>query len=192
MTPLFFVVIVVFMCAIFLMLVVAASLLAALVFRFAPTLQGSLLALTASDTIRMLRRMPTYPAWWYRRGMIKPPNPILVMLALNPLKRPEYLYIFDPLHRPLFTPNRDEAMKIDFSDRFLLERIVRRVEDNRLDVFVVLAEGGRAIVPKLVGPPPHLRPRFGPGVVPQLATLRPGIAVANVPLRRSVPTGSGR
>jgi len=124
--------------------------------------------------------------------MIKPPNPILVMLALNPLKRPEYLYIFDPLHRPLFTPNRDEAMKIDFSDRFLLERIVRRVEDNRLDVFVVLAEGGRAIVPKLVGPPPHLRPRFGPGVVPQLATLRPGIAVANVPLRRSVPTGSGR
>jgi hypothetical protein len=192
MTPFIVVVFAVFVCAILFILILAASLLAALVFRFAPTLQGSLLALTTSDTVRMLRQMPTYPAWWYRRGMIKPPNPILVLLALNPLKRPEYLYMFDPLHRPLFTPNKDEAMKIDFSDRFLLERIVRRVEDNCLDVFLVLAEGGRANEPTFSGPPPHLRPRFGPVVVPQLATLRPRVAVVSNSLSRSVNAGSRR
>lgn len=55
-----------FLAALLLLMFAAASLLAALAFRFLPKLQGALLDLTASDVVRTIRQMPIYPTWWHR------------------------------------------------------------------------------------------------------------------------------
>jgi hypothetical protein len=192
MTPFTVVVIAVFLFATFLMLVVAASLLAALVFRFVPTLQGSLLALTASDMGRMLRQMPTYPAWWHRHG-VQRQKPIFGLLALNPMgKQPEYMFAINPLHQPVFTTNRDKALRINCADKFLIEKLLRMAEDECLTVFLVLAERqvGRKALPGEAGRMSRVRWNLRPGVVTELATLRPRVAAVSGPLPRSFSVGS--
>jgi hypothetical protein len=194
MNPLIVVMIVVFVCATFLMLLVAASLFAALVFRFAPMLQGTLFALTASDVGRMLRQMPTYPAWWHRHG-IPPPKPIFGLLALNPVgKQPEYLFGFNPLHQPVFTTNRDQALRVNCADKFAIEKLLRMTEDEGLNVFLVLAEGqaGRNPLPGEAGRLSRVPRTLRPSVVTELGTLRPRVAVASDHLSRSVSAGAGR
>jgi hypothetical protein len=192
MTPLLVVVIAVFMCASFLILLLAASLLAALVFRFAPTLQGTLLALTSSDIARMMRQMPTYPAWWHRHG-VPPPNPIFGILALNPVaKQPEYLFGFNPLHQPVFTTNRDQALKVNCADKFVIAKLLRITEDEGLNVFLVLAKGqvGRNALPGEAGRLSRVPRTKRPGVVAEIATQRPRVAIAGGTLPRSVSAGS--
>jgi hypothetical protein len=84
MTALLVVVIAVVVCAILFFLVLGVSMLAALVFWYAPALQGTILALTASDIAWTLRQMPVYPAWWPGHEA-QPPKKKLVMLAINPI-----------------------------------------------------------------------------------------------------------
>lgn len=194
MTPLYVVIIAVFVCVTLLMLLVAASLLAALVFRFAPTLQGTFFGLTASDLARMLRQMPTYPAWWHRHG-IPPQMPILGMLALNPVgKQAEYLFGFNPLHQPVFTTNRDQALRVNCADKFAIEKLLRMTEDDGLNVFLVLAQGqaGRNALPGEAGRLSRVPRPPKPDVVTELATPRPRVAVASGYLGRSVSAGSRR
>ncbi len=140
--------VVVFVCVVFFWLVIAASFFAALVFRFLPTLQTSVLGVTALDITRAIRQMPTWPVWWYKRGN-QPRMPRLVLLALNSMNHTEYLYAFDPLHRLLFTPDRSVAMRLDFDDKFLIETLVRKAEEDCLSVFFMLAGGTRRQEPKL-------------------------------------------
>jgi|SRR5580658_3686148 hypothetical protein len=127
-----------FVCAIIFLLVFAAALLAAIMFHFVPKLQGTVLALTGSDVSQALRRMPMYPSWWHSRE-VKTQKPKFVSLALNHLGQTEYMYAFDPLHRPLFKPDRTAAMRLDSHDKFLIERLVLKAEDDALHVFVVPA-----------------------------------------------------
>src|SRR5262249_21377067 len=108
-------------------LMFAASLLALVVFRFAPSLQGSVLALTASDMVRVVRSMPLYPSWWRHSGP-DPSKQMPVIFALNPLRGTEYLYGFDPLHHPLFSSKRAEATRFNLGDRFAIERVFQRLD----------------------------------------------------------------
>lgn len=66
------------------LLVFAADLLAAIAFHYLPALEGTVLAFTASDFVRLLRAMPALPKWWpgLQSDMHKP---ILVAFAQNPL-----------------------------------------------------------------------------------------------------------
>ena len=142
MTPLLVVVTAVIICAIFFFLVLAASLLAALLFWYAPALQGTILALTASDIAWTLRQMPVYPAWWPGHEP-QTPKKRLVMLAINPIEKPEYFCGFDPLHRSLFTPDRSAGLRLNLIDRFLVEHLIHKLEDEALKVFVVFGETSR-------------------------------------------------
>ena len=191
MTPLVAVGIAVFVCGIVFTLVVAASLLAALVFRFAPAVQGTALALTTSDIARMLRQMPTYPAWWHRHG-VPPPTPIFGILALNPVGgQAEYMFAINPMHQLVFTTDRSQARRVDCADRFLIEKLLRMAADDGLNVFLVLAEGqaSRNAVATEVRRRPRASRNFGPVVAPQLGTL-PLRVPASSPLPRSFSVGS--
>src|SRR5580704_8607263 len=117
------VVVVVFVCAIVLLLGFAAALLAAIMFHFMPKLQGTVLALTGSDISQAVQRMPIYPSWWHHRE-VQPQKPKFVSLALNHQGQTEYMYAFDPLHRPLFKPDRTAAMRLDSQDKFLIQRLM--------------------------------------------------------------------
>jgi hypothetical protein len=175
MTPLLVVVVAVFVCAIFFLLVLVASLLAAFAFWCAPALEGTILALTASDIARMLRQMPTYPAWWHRHG-VPPPKPIFGILALNPVaKQPEYMFAINPMHQPVFTTNRDQALRVNCADRFLIQKLLRMAEDDGLNMFLVLAEGqaGRNAIPGEAGRRPRVGQSLKSRTIPQLEALRP-------------------
>jgi hypothetical protein len=134
--------------------VFAASLLCALILRFVPALQGTVLTLTMSDIGGALRRMPIYPTWWRRRGG-RSRKPIPVMLASeNTLwKRREYLCAFDEQHTPLFTPYRSKAKLFDLRDRFQIETIMRKAEDNRPNVFLVRPRNAGLQTPDDFPPP---------------------------------------
>jgi hypothetical protein len=149
MTPLLVVVIVVIMCAIFFFLALAASLLAALVFWYAPALEGTILALTASDIAWTLRQMPIYPAWWPGHEG-QPPKKKLVMLAINPVEKPEYFCGFAPTRRAILTPDRNGGLKLDLSDRFIIEKLIRRLEDEAHEVFIVFVETARPGMQKIL------------------------------------------
>ncbi len=126
-------------CAIVLLfLLLVAALFAAAMFHFVPKLQGTVLALTGSDISQALRRMPTYPSWWHRRDS-QSHKPEFVFLALNDRGQTEYMYAFDPLHHPLFQPDRSAALRLDSKDKFLIERLILRAQDNKLDVFLAPA-----------------------------------------------------
>jgi hypothetical protein len=131
--------VVVFVTAIVVILVLSASLLALVVFRFAPALNGTILALTTSDIGWMLRQMPLYPAWWPWRGPKKREKK-MVMLALNPIEKAEYYSGFDAIHKPMFTSDKSMGLQFDFADRFAIERLIRRLEDDALEVFLVFVE----------------------------------------------------
>jgi hypothetical protein len=129
----------VFVTALVAILVLTASLLALVVFRFAPALNGTILALTTSDLGWMLRQMPLYPAWWPGRGPKKCEKK-MVMLALNPIEKAEYFSGFDTIHKPMFTSDKSMGLQFDFADRFAIERLIRRLEDDALEVFLVFVE----------------------------------------------------
>jgi hypothetical protein len=131
--------VVVFVCAIVLLfLVLIAAAFTAVIFYFVPNLEGTVLALTGSDISQALRRMPIYPSWWHHPE-VQSHKPKFVSLAVNHLGHTEYMYAFDPLHRPLFNPDRTAAMRLDCKDKFLIQRLMLRAEDGALDVFVVPA-----------------------------------------------------
>jgi hypothetical protein len=130
----------IFVCALITILALAASLLAALIFRMLPNLEGTFLGLTGSDLGRAWRKMPTYPAWFPRQARPEQ-RPVKVMLALNPTGgHPEYLKAFDQTDKLLFTSDRRSALQFDSSDAFVLQTIRRRLEDNSSDLFLVLAQ----------------------------------------------------
>jgi hypothetical protein len=140
--------VVVFMTAIVVIIVLSASFLALVVFRFAPSLNGTILALTLSEIDWMLRRMPLYPGWWPGRGTKKREKK-MIMLALNPIEKAEYFSGFDAIHKPIFTSDKNIGLQFDFADRFAIERLIRRLEDDGLEVFLVFVEtpkGTRKIV----------------------------------------------
>jgi hypothetical protein len=175
---------VVFVCAIVLLLGFAAALLAAVIFHFVPNLQGTVLALTGSDISQALRRMPMYPSWWHHRE-VQPQKPKFVSLALNHLGQTEYMYAFDPLHRPLFKPDRTAAMRLDSQDKFLIQRLMLRAEDDALDVYVVPAAQMKCPQTKN-GQPGRAKTYFGlvpPRDIPQL--WKPRLVVRD--LRPDVP-----
>jgi hypothetical protein len=138
MNTLLAVAVVAFVCAILLLLVFTAALFAAVILHFVPNLQGTVLALTGSDISQALRRMPTYPSWWHHCE-VQPQKPKFVSLALDHQGQMQYMYAFDPLHRPLFKPDRAAAMRFDSHDKLLIKTLVLRAEDDDLDVFVVPA-----------------------------------------------------
>jgi len=127
----------------------AASALALLAFRLAPALSGTILALTTSDIAWMLRQMPLYPAWWPGREL-KQREKKFVMLALNPVERPEYFCGFDQLHRPLFTPNKGAGLRYDLADRLPIEFLIRRLQDEHVDVFIMFVEKSRTTTPRVL------------------------------------------
>jgi hypothetical protein len=183
--------VVAFVCAIVLLLVFAAGLLAAIMFHFVPKLQGTVLALTGSDISDALRRMPMYPPWWHHRE-VQPQKPKFVSLALNHLGQTEYMYAFDPLHRPLFKPDRAAAMRLDSHDKFLIKKLVLRAEDDALDVFVVPAaqaespetqngHAGRARTYFGLVPPSDIPHLWQPRLV--LRGARPDVALAEMALQ---------
>jgi|HubBroStandDraft_6_1064221.scaffolds.fasta_scaffold15270_5 hypothetical protein len=131
--------VVVFVTAIVVIIVLSASLLALVVFRFAPALNGTILALTTSDIGCMLRQMPLYPAWWPGRGPKKREKK-MVVLALNPIEKAEYFSGFDAIHKPMFTSDKNMGLQFDFADRFAIERLIRKLEDDALEVFLVFFE----------------------------------------------------
>ena len=176
--------VVAFVCAILLLLGFAAALLAAIMFHFVPKLQGTVLALTGSDISQALRRMPTYPSWWHHRE-VEPQKPKFVSLALNHLGQTEYMYAFDQLHRPLFKPDKAAAMRLDSHDKFLIKTLVRRAEDDALDVCVVPAAQAKCPGAKS-GHPRRANTYFGlvpPRDIPQL--WKPRLVVRDV--RPDVP-----
>lgn len=131
--------VVVFVTAITVILMLSASLLALITFRLAPSLNGTILALTTSDVAWMLRQMPVYPAWWPGREP-KQREKKLVILALNRVEKPEYFSGFDPLHRSMFTPDKCQGIRFDFADRFALEKAIHILADDGLEVFLVFVE----------------------------------------------------
>jgi hypothetical protein len=141
--------VVVFACAFVCALGFAASLLAVVAFRFAPSLGGTILALTTSDVAYMLRQMPVYPVWWPGREA-QPPKKIFVMLAVNPINKPHYFCGFDPLHRAVFTSDKENGMKLDFGDRFVVRRVVSKLEDEGLEIFIVFNKPFRPGARKLL------------------------------------------
>lgn len=147
-----------FLAALVLLLFAAASLLAALAFRFLPKLQGTFLSLTASDVVRAIRQMPTYPAWWHRFG-VPARRPILVLLARNPMTK-EAAYVSGinrHLHTLDFTSHREMAHRFDSCDRLALRTYLQKAEDERKELFLVLAETvvGRVSVPGEAGRVPR-------------------------------------
>jgi hypothetical protein len=136
MNPLVVVGISLLICAILFIFLLLASLLAAFIFRYAPSLEGTMLSLTPSDLARTLRQMPVYPAWWHPPG-VPPPKRTLVLIVVNPEKKAGYLCGFDPLHRPLFSSNRNEGLQFDFEDIFAIERLYFKLEDECFYPFIV-------------------------------------------------------
>jgi hypothetical protein len=134
--------VVVSVCAILFFFMLAASLLAALAFWWVPALEGTILALTASDIVWMLRQMPVYPTWWHSHET-KRRKKDLVMLAVNSSEKPKYFCGFDPLHRSVFTSERGEGLRLDLIDRFLVEKLIHKLEDEALEVFIVFVETSR-------------------------------------------------
>jgi len=136
MNPLLIVGCAVFLCAVLTVLLLFTSFLAVLIFRLAPPLRGTVLSLTPSDIVRIVREMPTYPVWWPHGG-VPGPNQKLVLIAVNPLTKAEYLRGFDPSHVPLFTPNRNEGRQFDFEDLFVLKKLCGRLDEEGLYAFLV-------------------------------------------------------
>jgi hypothetical protein len=178
MTPLLVVVIALIVCAILFFLVLGASLLATFVFWYAPALEGTVLALTASDIAWTLRQMPIYPAWWPGRET-QPPKKKLVMLAVNPTEDPTYFCGFDPLHRSMFTSDRSGGLRLDLTDRFLVEQLIHRLEDESLKVFIVFVESSEPGTRKILAGSRFLKRGQ------RWYDLRPP---ANFPLGRKVPS----
>ena len=178
MTPLLVVVIAVIVCAILFFLALAASLLTALVFWYVPALEGTILALTASDIAWTLRQMPIYPAWWPGRDT-QLPKKKLVMLVLNPSQEPTYFCGFDPLHRSMFTSDRSGGLRLDLTDKFLVGRLIHKLEDESLEVFIVFAEAPRRGTRKVLAGSRFLKRGQ------QWYDLRPP---ADFPLGREVPS----
>ena len=140
MTPIMICGAVIFVGAVIAILVLAASLLAGLIFRWLPNLEGTFLGLTGSDLGRAWRKMPMCPAWFSRKVEPKQ-SPVKVMLALNPTGgHPEYLRAFDQSDKLLFTSDRKSALQFNSSDTFVIQTIRRKIEDNSSDLFLVLAQ----------------------------------------------------
>lgn len=173
-----------FVVAVLVLLCAAAAALSSIVFGILPKLRGSLLGMTASDLIRAIRQMPTYPAWWYRLG-VPASKPILVLLVRNPLtKEAQYVSGINPhLHTLDFTVCREMAHRFDSGDRLALRTFFQKAEDERKELFLVLAEtvaqhvsvpGGAGRVPRFSTlvrtPSPPIRK-------PRKTTRRPGHAL---------------
>lgn len=135
MTPLVVLAVALFVGAVLFILLLLTSFLAVLLFRFVPTLQGTILSLTPSDLVQILREMPTYPAWW-RGGEAARPKQMFVLVVVNPVPKAEYLRGFDPLRRPVFTSNRSEGLQFRFDDLFALETLYIKLEDEGLYPFL--------------------------------------------------------
>lgn len=118
-----------FVCALLFVFFLLASCLAVLIFRFAPTLEGTILSLTPSDVLQLLRGLPTYPVW-LRSRKNPPPEQIEVLIVINPVSKAQYLNGFNPLHRPMFSPNRSDGMRFDFQDLFALKTLFIKLEDE--------------------------------------------------------------
>jgi hypothetical protein len=149
MNPLVIAGVVLFVIAILFILTLAASLLALAAFRLAPSLNGTILALTTSDIASILRRMPVYPAWWPGHE-VRQCKPKTVMLALNPTEKGEYFSGFDPIHRPMFTPDKSEGVRFDFADRLPIENLIRRFRDDGVELFIVFVESSRTGARKII------------------------------------------
>jgi hypothetical protein len=135
MNPLVVVGLSLFICAILFIFLLLASLLGALIFRYAPSLEGTILSMTPSDVIRTLRQMPVYPAWWHSRR-VPVLKQTLVLIVINPEKNAGYLRGFDPLHHPIFSANRNEGMQFDFEDLFALKALNSKLEEEGLYAFL--------------------------------------------------------
>jgi hypothetical protein len=141
--------VVVFACAMVFILGLAASLLAVVAFRFAPSLNGTILALTTSDIAYMLRQMPVYPIWWPGREA-QAPKKTFVMLAVNPIEKSQYFCGFDPLHRTLFSSDKKNGIKLDLGDKFVIQRVMNKLEDEGLEIFIVFDKLSRPGAPKFL------------------------------------------
>ena len=141
--------VVLFACATVFILMLAASLLAFVAFRFAPSLNGTILALTTSDVGYMLRQMPVYPAWWPGREA-EEPKTTLVSLAVSPVKNPQYFFGFDHLHRSMFCPEKERGIKFDFGDKFVIRQVIHRLGDEGLEIFIVFDKPSRSGPPRIV------------------------------------------
>ncbi|MGB2589008.1 MAG: hypothetical protein WBF09_16575 [Candidatus Acidiferrum sp.] len=139
MTPLLVFGVALFLCALIFCLVIVTSFLAVLFFRFAPTFEGGILSRTPSDFVHMLRQMPVYPTWWHHGGVTRPKQNFVV-IVINPVRKAEYLWRFDPLHRPIFTANRNEGMQFDFEDLLALKTVCAKLEEECVYPFVAPAD----------------------------------------------------
>jgi hypothetical protein len=126
-----------------LVILFALSLLAGLVvtlaFRLVPSLGGTVLALTPSDLFRKIHQWQVLRA--KRHNLEAAINrPIFVMFArarLGRLDSIDYLCAFKPGSDARFTMDRSEAMRLNYSDRFAIDRVVTRMEDERQSVILV-------------------------------------------------------
>jgi len=178
--------------------VLIASLMAAFIFHVGPKLQGTFLALTAADAVRILEAMPTYPSWWHS-NVRQPKKPQFVMFARNPLSGlTEYVCGFDPLHQPVTTPDRDAAVRLDLADKYPIKKFLQMAEEYGIELFLVFADRppravGYGLAPDAICEARTLPPRLASGLHPtsRVASWKAPAAIGGSASTQQARTKSG-